>query len=398
MRVIISGYYGFHNAGDEAVLAGLIAGLVAQPPPAVSGSGNSMDITVFSGDPAATANLHGVRAVGRGLGAFGHELRDADLLISGGGSLFQDATSARSCLYYLYVIRQALRARVPVAVLGQGIGPLRRWWVRALVRRCLNRVQGIALRDSESARELERLGINRPPIRVGADLSFAMSLPAAEEVAAAWRGIGVDDASAVLAVAPRLWRIGGVGEELVARLAAAINQSVAGIEPRPHIAVFPMQRPQDDPACAALADAVGGIFARADLPPGMVAGMIGSARVVVGMRLHALIFAAMGGAMPVAISYDPKIEAFMADLGLSVAATAAGLAGRGVEVSESQSSHPSPWQGEELPEARLPEAIIAAWNAGEDPRAALRQAAEERRQGVADVFTWAVEFASKPQT
>jgi len=488
LRVIISGYYGFHNAGDEAVLAGLIAGLVAQPfpnpdssgPPvarsqttatagnglaAVSGSGNPMDITVLSGAPAATANLHGVRAIGRGLGALRRELRDADLFISGGGNLFQDATSARSCLYYLYVMRQALLARVPVVVLGQGIGPLRRWWVRALVRRCLNRVQGIALRDSESARELERLGVSRPPIRVGADLSFAMSLPPAEEVAAAWRGIGVEDPGSVLAIAPRTWHISGAGEGVVASLAAAVKCATAQFgdvaqpppavspplqrrrigqarapvphlgAPRPQVVVFPMQRPQDDPACAALADAVGGIFAQPELPPALLAAMIGSARVVVGVRLHALIFAAMGGAMPVAISYDPKVEAFMTDLGLNVAATTADLAGSDVEVSESRSSHPSPsqgyfarrswatkpakagegrvrvhtrdahpppgreggptspWQGEELPEARLAEAIIAAWNAGDETRAALRRAAEERRRVVADTFAWAVEIA-----
>ncbi|MGE5599608.1 MAG: polysaccharide pyruvyl transferase family protein, partial [Bacteroidota bacterium] len=39
--------------------------------------------------------------------------------------------------------------------------------------------------------------------------------------------------------------------------------------------------------------------------------------VVLGMRLHALIFAALAGVPPVGLAYDPKVTAFLARLGLA---------------------------------------------------------------------------------
>ena len=43
-RLLLSGYYGYGNAGDEAVLAGLVAGFRA------SASANALDITALSGN------------------------------------------------------------------------------------------------------------------------------------------------------------------------------------------------------------------------------------------------------------------------------------------------------------------------------------------------------------
>jgi len=363
VRVIVSGYYGFGNVGDEAMLAGLMAGMKE--------AAGDAEFVILSGNPASTSAVHGVRAIARfDLRALRRELVDADLLISGGGSLFQDATSARSCLYYLYLIRQALKARVPVMVLGQGIGPLRRRWLRALTGFYLRRVQGIAVRDSESARALQRLGIGGPAVRVAADLSLAMALPAAGDVSRAYGDLGVRDGEPVLAIAPRTWRIQGVGAEFAAPLARAIGRAVSQIEPRPRVVVFPMQRPRDEEVCRDVAEAVGGISVEAQLSAPLLAGMMGRARTVVAVRLHALIFAAMGGSMPVAVSYDPKVQAFMADLGLPAAATT-----------------------DRLDEERLATAIVEAWNADGAARERVRRILEERRDVVRDVFRWAAETA-----
>lgn len=361
MRVIVSGYYGSGNAGDEAMLAGIIAGMRE--------AAGETDFAVISRRPELTAQMHGVHSIGRtDARGLGRELRASNLLISGGGNLFQDATSARSCLYYLWVVHRALRAGVPVMALGQGVGPLRRRWLRALVRRYLNRAQGIVVRDSESARELARLGITRAPVRVAGDLSLAMPPPAAEDASRAYSDQGVRDNEPVLAVAPRTWRIRSAGVEFAAPFARAIARAVSQIEATPRVVVFPMQRPQDEEACRAVAGAVGGISVEAQVSPALLAAMLGRARAVVAVRLHALIFAAAGGAMPVAVSYDPKVRAFMDDLGLTTAANVAGV-----------------------DEQRLASAIIAAWNAGDAARAKLRRAMEERRGAVREAFRWAAE-------
>ncbi|HEX6987937.1 MAG TPA: polysaccharide pyruvyl transferase CsaB, partial [Bacillota bacterium] len=56
-RVLISGYYGFGNLGDEALLRAIVQGLRALEPAPV--------LTVASGDPRRTAAAHRVEAVPR---------------------------------------------------------------------------------------------------------------------------------------------------------------------------------------------------------------------------------------------------------------------------------------------------------------------------------------------
>ena len=58
-RVLLSGYYGYGNAGDEAVLAGLVAGFRA------ARSAEQLEITALSGSPAETRAAHGIRAADR---------------------------------------------------------------------------------------------------------------------------------------------------------------------------------------------------------------------------------------------------------------------------------------------------------------------------------------------
>ena len=99
-RILISGYYGFGNAGDEAVLAAILASLRRQVPEA--------QCDVLSIDPKTTTRLHGIPAYHR---ARPREvltaLRRCDLFVSGGGSLLQDVTSLNSLLFYLAQIRLA---------------------------------------------------------------------------------------------------------------------------------------------------------------------------------------------------------------------------------------------------------------------------------------------------
>ena len=190
MRLLLSGYYGCGNAGDESVLEGALTALRRA---------GRVETTVLSGDPEATRALHGVQAVSRGdPRAIWRALGLADLLISGGGGLIQDRTSARSSLYYLGIIEMAQRAGVPVYLYSQGVGPLRRRWLRRVVGHSLRRVKGAGVRDEASGKLLEEIGVPGELITVTADAAFALRPPGPEESRKALAAIGVDAGQARL--------------------------------------------------------------------------------------------------------------------------------------------------------------------------------------------------------
>ena len=116
-KIVISGYYGFSNAGDEAMLSSLIASLKRTSP--------QVEITVISGNPARTRRNHGVYAVHRfNPYAVIRAIKHCTMVISGGGSLLQNVTSSRSLYYYLAIMEIALYFHKPLMLYGQGIGPI----------------------------------------------------------------------------------------------------------------------------------------------------------------------------------------------------------------------------------------------------------------------------------
>jgi polysaccharide pyruvyl transferase CsaB len=308
MRILISGYYGFANTGDEAILAGLLAGLRASAPTA--------EVTVLSADPDATTRDHAVAALPRGIGSVRRAVREADLLISGGGGLLQDATSWRSPLYYLAVIELARRAGVPVALLAQGIGPLERGWVRDLVRRVLDHADLITVRDEASQRELAQLGV-RAPVTVTADASFLLT-PAPEIIlsevrrAEAWP----ENGKPVIGVTLRP-TLRPPTEAWLGAIAHGLDHAAQEWGATP---VFISMQPPGDALVAEEVRAKMTTPARvlqAGYDPATLLGLIGSVDLLVGMRLHSLLFAARQGVPMVGLSYDPKIDAAQERFGIS---------------------------------------------------------------------------------
>ena len=100
MKYVISGYYGFNNSGDDALLMSIING--------IRSTDDSAEITVLSKSPAETRKNYSVNAVNRyNIFSLIAKISCCDVLISGGGTLIQDATSTKSLVYYLSVIRIA---------------------------------------------------------------------------------------------------------------------------------------------------------------------------------------------------------------------------------------------------------------------------------------------------
>jgi len=307
-RVLLSGYYGFGNAGDEAVCAAVLQALRTHA--------GDPAVTILSGDPEASLRMHGAQAVPR------RKILDvlpySDALIQGGGSLLQDATSAASTFYYLWVILAARIIRRPVFLYAQGIGPFRRPAVRAAVRTVLNRTQAITVRDRNSKLLLAEIGVNRPSIYLTADPVWALQSAPAERARVIWerQGMPMGDRTVVCALRP--WP-GAPGLDQVAAEAAAALQS-RGFDP----AFIPMQRPGDEDYAARIVSLMPrpAPYLKGGYDPADMMALAARSGLMVGMRLHALIMAAAGGVPVVGIPYDPKVSALLSEIGAPATADA----------------------------------------------------------------------------
>lgn len=310
-KIVISGYYGFANAGDEAMLSALVTSLREYI--------SDAEITVISGNPAMTGANHQVRTVHRfNLPGIVAAVRSCQILISGGGSLLQDVTSARSIYYYLFIIRLAEFFGKPVMLYAQGIGPVTRPRARKAVRSVLQKVQMIGVRDADSQTELEVMGVTAPPIYVTADAVLSMR-PADREIGAAiLQSRNLKDRRKKIGIAVRDWQGLTAYKKALAESADALYRLYEG-----QIVFIPMQHPADSATAKEImsymecpAVSLESAYSAAELM-----SLLGAMDVVIANRLHALVFASLMGVPVTAISYDPKIDSFINLIGEKICGT-----------------------------------------------------------------------------
>lgn len=313
-NIVISGYYGFNNAGDEALLTAILQALGAVAP--------ETGLTVISGNPADTKLQHHVDAIYRFHA--GHILRAlsrADLLISGGGSLLQDVTSKKSLLYYLTILVLAKLKGCKVMLFAQGIGPIRNSLMRFLTKVVCRQADAITVRDEDSAAELARLGI--PPERVQVTADCVLTLTPSDKVAGRLllEEAGLDLRKPILGLSVRAWPDNLHCLQQLAAAAAALSEKYDA-----QIAILPLQYSMDYETCELLR----GYLPRTRQPVAFLhrhftteefLSIIGNFDLLIAMRLHALIFAAIMDVPLLAVSYDPKVDAFVKAVGARAAGT-----------------------------------------------------------------------------
>ena len=297
--VLLCGYYGEHNLGDDALLEALLSLMPAGLPALVTAHDQAQVQQRFG---VATVPRRSLKAVLAALGG-------CRALVFGGGSLLQDATSFRSLVYYGLLISAARLQGKPVLLWAQGLGPLRRRRSRLLVRALLPLVSGITWRDPDSAALASQLGVRAPH---GADAVWALEPEP-------WRGgLNGEGGGGPIVVCWRptpllqgeAWRPYLQALEL---LAVAHDREVCWL---------PFHGEQDQALLDQLraAGLVGAALLQRSrvvqaADPRQAMALFSSAGLVVAMRLHALILAGLSGAPLAALSYDPKVRSCAAGLG-----------------------------------------------------------------------------------
>jgi len=296
-RAVLCGYYGMGNGGDEALLATLLQMLPKDIQP-----------LVLSASPKATENLHQVEACDRySIFALIKELKRSDLFIWGGGSLMQDATSARNPIYYGGLMGLAQGMGLQTIAWAQGVGPLKRKLSNWIARRAFQGCTSVSVRDPQSAQLLADWQIDSI---VAPDPVWALEATPINM----YRDLSKPRVAVVLRSHPALT------SDRLATITEALQK--LQMQTDAHILLIPFQPSQDKVIAQAICDSLNvklpnhsQIIIQKD--PRRLKGIFNGVDLTIAMRLHGLIMAAAEGSHCSAISYDPKVSYLMQELGIS---------------------------------------------------------------------------------
>ncbi len=298
---VLSGYFGFNNSGDDALLKALINDLKTLRP--------SCRIAVLSRRPKNTRRLFGVDSIGRMSPInLWKTFKKSSVLLSGGGSLIQDETSSKSLWYYLALIAFAKKCKMKVMQIANGIGPVNRESNRRLAAKIINNnVDSISLRENKSATELENLGV-KVPYKITADPAISLNGVSYTGVKSVFdkNNVKTND---YICVAIRDWKQFAPGfKKSLAKCLDYIHTQY-----KKDIVFLPMQYPQDIEISKSVASKMQSKSYIIETPCTIeeTIGIINHSSLVLAMRLHSLVYAVSCGVGVIALKYDPKIDGFM---------------------------------------------------------------------------------------
>jgi polysaccharide pyruvyl transferase CsaB len=309
-NVVLAGFYGVANLGDEMILSVFLdwvreANGVAR---------------VISVHPEFTTATFGVPAASyTSLADVVESVADADLLVLGGGGLFQDHDPfdrgsldrfpAYNVSQFAQFVHLASELGVPSAVLGQGVGPLRSTDAREITADVFTRAGLCSVRDSGSARLLQAIGVERI-VPIAADPAWQVRLTRrAADVAARFPALR---GRRVMAVVARDWPFDAHWEQaFVAGLREALPAEWACLW------LDFSRTPSADPARVAGSEIAHRLIPRITghvhaVWQGMhfddAASLISSCDAAIAMRLHAALVGHLAGIPVVALEYDEKVR------------------------------------------------------------------------------------------
>lgn len=283
-RFVLSGYFGFKNFGDEAILSVLVKKLKQ----------DKHRLTIISSDPKYTMKQYKhIRSVYtfKILDIIG-AISKSDVLISGGGSLLQDVTSIKSLVYYLFIIFLGLVLHKKVIIFAQGIGPINNQICQLMTKTLLKHCTYVSVRDNKSSELLKSWGINADLL---CDPIFSTEIPETEK-------------KDVVAVQLRDFRT--MNEDFIDRLA----QKIVSEFPNKPVEIYSFQDAIDLNICQKLEKSIQLLNSNvkvslySDLTNEEIVERLSQAKYLIAMRFHAIIVGLLSGVNILSINYDIKVE------------------------------------------------------------------------------------------
>ena len=289
--ILLLGYYGFKNSGDDALLLSIIQQLKK--------ADNSLSLCVLSFNPGETKKQFGIDSVDRNnILAVIKAIKSSKMLLVGGGTLIQDSTSTKSLIYYLTVIKLAQIFKKKVMLYANGIGPVKDE-NRKITKKILNKVDVITLREEMSLEELKKIGADKPKIYVTADSVFGIEYEKKE---------GIKREPYMLVSVRNHNRLSNSFCEDMAKLCDQMYE-----KHKINTVFIPFQKKND----LEITDRIRKIMnykselfdTECDFSELMA--LMENAELCVGMRLHSLIYSVISKVPCVGLVYDQKVKAFM---------------------------------------------------------------------------------------
>ena len=197
-------------------------------------------------------------------------------------------------------------------VLGQGFGPLAGFVSRWLVKIVLNQIDCITVRDEASFQALKQLGVTKPSMYLTVDPSACLRDFSPKDGQRILGLEGINQSSRPLLGVALRGLVGTKDRAVFNQIARAIDWLVKEYNYQPVFLLF--QPPQDIEIVNYVSERLTSsaqIVFRKCRPKEMLA-LISQFDLLLGMRLHSLIFAALNQVPMLGLSYDPKVRAFMA--------------------------------------------------------------------------------------
>lgn len=300
-RVLMSGYYGFNNAGDDAILLSIYSN--------IKKLNKNIDVTVLANKPEITGKKYGVKMADRlNVLSIIKAVKNCDLLLSGGGSLLQDRTSTRSLVYYLSIICLSKLFGKKVMLYANGIGPVIKPQNRKLVKKVVSEADLITLREEKSLEELRNMGVTNKNAIVTADPVFTLECVPKERSYEILKEIGIEGSPHLIGVSVRNWKnIDNFVEDLAGLCDDIIEKTGR------KIVFISMQVPYDTYVSQKVMSKMRNksYILKDGYTPTELMGVIGLMDMVISMRLHTLIFAANQRVPMLGFIYDPKIDYYL---------------------------------------------------------------------------------------
>jgi polysaccharide pyruvyl transferase WcaK-like protein len=189
--ILLYGYYGYGNLGDDLLLQAAISGIRRHYPNArfrlrnlgpISGIENDRGITLTNIERIAESDAPKPLRLARYLAAVWRALDGCRWLAFGGGTVFHERPSkpslGRSIPVSLFLIAcwcgLARLRNVRIVAMGVGVDEIRSLAGRALLRFILATASDFAVRDAASLAECRQINA-RAPLRLTADLAYGLA-------------------------------------------------------------------------------------------------------------------------------------------------------------------------------------------------------------------------------